>query len=145
MRMRIVAVGKVKQAGMRAELDMYLGRIRRYCTCEELELKDASEAELVQRIQKLIPERSRTVALDVEGRQWSSHQFARFVEQSSEAGGTMVWLIGGAYGLQEVLRRQADLKLSLSQMTLPHRLARLVFVEQLYRAYSIIHREPYSH
>lgn len=146
MRIAIIAVGKLKQGGMRAELDDYLGRIRRYHACEELELKDGPERELVERFRRAIPQRSLVVALEVGGRAYDSVGFARWLERCEhEAVGQLVFLIGGAYGLPTAISGDARLKFSLSPLTLPHRLARLVLAEQLYRACTILRNEPYNH
>ncbi|MDD9940590.1 MAG: 23S rRNA (pseudouridine(1915)-N(3))-methyltransferase RlmH [Myxococcales bacterium] len=146
MRYAIVAVGKIKQRGMRAELDDYLGRIRRYCACDEVELKDGPESEVVARFERAIPPRARVVALEVEGRALSSHDLADFVSRCErDAIPQVVWLIGGSYGLPRRISQAAHLQLSLSSMILPHRLARLVLAEQLYRSFTILRNEPYSH
>ncbi len=145
MRIAIIAVGKVKQAGLRAELDDYLGRIRRFATCTEVELKDAAEKELVPRFEKALPERAKIVALEVGGKALDSHGLARFVAQLERDPGSAAFLIGGAYGLPGSISQRADYQLSLSALTLPHRLARVVLAEQLYRAFTILRNEPYSH
>ncbi len=146
MRIAIIAVGKVKQPGLRAEIDDYLARIGRYARCREIELKDGSERELEERFRRAIGDRTRTIALEVEGVSWTSQRFARFVGQCEGEGvGTIAVLVGGAYGLPRAISNQADLKLSLSPMTVPHRLARLVAVEQIYRSFTILRNEPYSH
>jgi 23S rRNA (pseudouridine1915-N3)-methyltransferase len=146
MRIVIVAVGKLKRAGLRTELDDYLARIRRYAPCQEVELKDGTEREVVERFARAIPPRSLVVALEVEGQAHDSPGVARFIarcEQSAVA--HLVFLIGGAYGLPSAVSRAADQQLSLSRLTLPHRLARLVLAEQVYRAFTILRNEPYSH
>lgn len=146
MRVVVAAVGKVKERGVREAIDDYLARIGRYARPEEIEIKDGDEPEVTARFRKAIPDRSRVVALEVDGKAWSSERLARFVGQCENDGlSAMVFLIGGSYGLPSELSRQADVRLSLSAMTLPHRLARLVLAEQLYRAYTILRNEPYSH
>lgn len=146
MRLHIVAVGKVKQAGLRAELDDYLGRLRRYAACEEVELKDADEAALAARFERAIPARAYRVALEVDGKAWTSQQLADFLGRSEQQNVAHVaWLIGGAFGLPADVRATADLRLSLSAMTFPHRLARLMLAEQLYRGFTILRNEPYAH
>jgi len=145
VRITLIAVGKVKQAGMRAEIDDYLGRLKRYATCAEIELKDAPERELVPRFDKAIPARTKVIALEVGGKMLDSHGLARLVADLERDPGAAAFLIGGSYGLPPVVSSRADLKLSLSPMTLPHRLARLVLAEQLYRAFTILRNEPYSH
>ncbi len=146
MRIAIIAVGKVKQRGLRAELDDYLGRVRRYAACDEIELRDGGEREVAERFARARPARARVVALEVEGKSLDSRGLADLVRDCEDhAAGTLAFLIGGAYGLPAATSRAADLRLSLSALTLPHRLARLVLAEQVYRAFTILRNEPYSH
>ncbi|HKU37475.1 MAG TPA: 23S rRNA (pseudouridine(1915)-N(3))-methyltransferase RlmH [Polyangiales bacterium] len=145
LRVAIIAVGKIKQAGLRAELDDYLGRIKRYAAFEEIELKDGSDAELQQRFERAIPKRAQRIALEVEGRTLTSHGLADLVRRAELAATPLAFLIGGAYGLPKTVSSGAHIQLSLSAMTLPHRLARLVLAEQVYRAFTILRNEPYSH
>jgi 23S rRNA (pseudouridine1915-N3)-methyltransferase len=145
VRIAIIAVGKVKQAGLRAELDDYLGRLKRFATTTEVELKDAPEKELIPRFEKAIPTRTKVIALEVGGRMMDSHALARFVADLERDPGSAAFLIGGAYGLPPEVSKRADVQLSLSPLTLPHRLARVLLAEQLYRAYTILRNEPYSH
>jgi 23S rRNA (pseudouridine1915-N3)-methyltransferase len=146
VKIAIIAVGKVKQPGLRAELDDYLGRIRRYVSCSEIELKDGNEPEVCARFDKAVPDKAKRIALEVDGRALSSHGLAELVAHSERtAVPTLAFMIGGAYGLPKQLSESADMRLSLSNLTLPHRLARLVLAEQVYRAYTILHNAPYSH
>lgn len=146
MRVRIIAVGKAKDRGLRSLLGDYYGRIERYAKLEEIELKDGKEAEVSDRLVRNIPDRSRVVALEVDGRALDSHQLAKWIGRAeNDSVQTAVFLIGGAYGLPEAVSKKADLRLSLSAMTFPHRLARLVLAEQIYRAFSILRNEPYDH
>jgi 23S rRNA (pseudouridine1915-N3)-methyltransferase len=146
LHVHVIAVGKVKERGAREWIDDYAKRIGRYATYHELELKDADEEQLAERFKKAIPERSYVVALEVEGRALSSHELAALVDQSEQRSVLhLVFLIGGSYGLPKSTSRAADSQLSLSKMILPHRLARLVLVEQIYRAFTILRNEPYSH
>ena len=145
LQLRIVAVGKIKQAGLRAELDDYLGRIRRYAACEEIELKDGSDSELRARFDKALLKRGKVIALEVDGRTMSSQGLADLVGRAELEATPLCWLIGGAYGLPAEVSRSAHLRMSLSAMTLPHRLARVVLAEQIYRAFTLLRNEPYSH
>ena len=146
MRLAIVAVGKIKQAGLRAELDDYLGRIRRHASCDEIELKDGSEREVAERFARAIPARATIAALEIDGQLHDSAGFARFIgQQELKAEGTLTFLIGGAFGLPAAVRERAQVRLSLSRLTLPHRLARVVLAEQVYRAFTILRGEPYAH
>ena len=146
MHVHIVAVGKIKERGIRDAIDDYEKRIGRYASFHELELKDAAEPDLEARFRKAIPARARVVALEVEGRMLSSHGLAQLVGQAEDGAVLhLVFLVGGAYGLPSAISRAADLQISLSKLTLPHRLARLVLAEQLYRSFTILRGEPYSH
>ena len=146
MKVHVIAVGKIKERGLRELLDDYAGRIQRYASFQELELKDGNTAEVEERFRKAIPERAKVVALEVLGKSLTSEGLARVIGQSMEtAGQDLAFLIGGAYGLPESTSQAAHLKLSLSALTLPHRLARLLLFEQVYRGFTILRGEPYSH
>lgn len=146
MHLHVIAVGKIKERGVREWIDDYAKRIKRYVDYHELELKDGSEAEVEERFRKAIPQRAKVVALEVTGKAYSSEELARFVGQCADgAVQNLVFLIGGSYGLPAQTSARADLCLSLSRMTLPHRLARVFLVEQVYRAFTILRGEPYSH
>lgn len=129
-------------------LDEYYKRIDRYVqSIEEIELKDGDEKTVEERFRKAIPkERGRVVALEVLGKRVTSDGLAKIVG-SAELDGvqTLTFLIGGSYGLPKSISKAADIKLSLSDMTLPHRLARVLLAEQVYRAFTILRSEPYSH
>ncbi|MCB9628102.1 MAG: 23S rRNA (pseudouridine(1915)-N(3))-methyltransferase RlmH [Sandaracinaceae bacterium] len=146
MKVRIVAVGKIKEKATRELLRDYYARIDRYARLEEVELKDGTEDEVRERFERAIPDRSRVVALEVLGQRWSSEQLAQHIGRCEGDGvQSAVFLIGGSYGLPPAISKQADVQLSLSAMTLPHRLARLLLAEQVYRGFTILRNEPYSH
>ena len=146
MRIRIIAVGKAKNRDLRSLLEDYYARIGRYAKLEEVEIKDGEETQVSDRLARSIPDRSRVVALEVDGRPLSSHELARWIGRAeNESVQTVAFLIGGAYGLPQALSKKADLRLSMSAMTFPHRLARLVLAEQVYRAFTILRNEPYDH
>lgn len=137
MRYRVVAVGRMKDAALRAACDEYLGRIRHYAKVEEREVKDEA------RILGAVPEGTRLVALSRRGDAWTSGQLADWTGRWELEGRDIAFAIGGADGLPEAVLRQADRLWSLSRLTFPHELARLVLYEQLYRAYTIRRGEPY--
>jgi 23S rRNA (pseudouridine1915-N3)-methyltransferase len=146
VRVRIIAVGKIKEKPTQELLRDYYGRIDRYARFDEVELKDGTEEEVTERFERAIPERSRVVALEVLGQRWSSDQLAQHLGRCEGEGvQSAVFLIGGSYGLPKVISKRADVQLSLSAMTLPHRLARLLLAEQVYRGFTILRNEPYSH
>jgi 23S rRNA (pseudouridine1915-N3)-methyltransferase len=142
----VLAVGKIKERGLRDVIDDYGKRIARYAQFRELEIKDGSAAEVEARFRKAIPPRAQIVALEVDGRALSSEELARWVGKVEDSPTQqLVFLIGGAYGLPQTLSRDAHLRLSLSSMIFPHRIARVVLVEQIYRSFTILRGEPYSH
>ena len=104
-----------------------------------LELVEVREDEAIAR---RIPDRSFTVLLAADGRTYSSEDFSGFLEQRRQSGMNLCFVIGGPRGLD---LGECDMRLSLGSMTLPHQLARVVLLEQLYRAHKIIAREPYHY
>lgn len=137
----------MRERGILDAIQDYYGRIKRYTSFDEVELRDADEAELIKRFERAIPADARVVALEVEGKMLSSEGLAELIraERDELATKNLVFLIGGAYGLPAEISARASIELSLSKMTLPHRLARLFLAEQVYRAFTILRGEPYSH
>jgi len=137
MRYRVVAVGRVRNAALRAACDDYLERLRHYARVEEREVKDEA------RVLEGVLEGSRLVALSRSGEEWTSGQLAEWTARWEMDGRDVALAIGGADALPETVFRQAERVWSLSRLTLPHELARVVLYEQLYRAYTIRRGEPY--
>ena len=139
MRIQILAVGKLKGPGYRELADEYLKRLTRYTQCEEREL-------LRERaLESALPNSGRIVALTVDGKALTSLTLARQLQTwSDDGGGRLCFVIGGATGLSDAVLRRVHAQLSLSSLTLPHRLARVVLLEQLYRAFTIMRGEPYA-
>lgn len=140
MRIRVVAVGKLKESHYREAVDEYLGRLKHYATVEEVEIKDGLAA-----MQKAIPQRAHVIAMTIDGRQRSSEELAARIEELAGRVAEIVFVIGGADGIPAEVVKASHETLSLGKMTLPHRLARLVLVEQIYRAMTIRKGEPYHH
>ena len=139
MRLVVLAVGKIREHGLRQAADDYLGRLQRYARCDEVEVRDAAA------LLRAIPSEAFVIALTVDGDALTSEGFARKLERWASRGkGVLAFLIGGAEGLPPELVRRAEVRLSLSSLTLPHRLARVVLLEQLYRAMTILRGEPYA-
>jgi 23S rRNA (pseudouridine1915-N3)-methyltransferase len=137
MRYRVVAVGRMKDAALRAACDAYLDRLRHYAKVEEREVKDEA------RILGAIPESSRLVALSCQGEECSSGELAEWTARWELDGRDITFAIGGADTLPDEVLAKAERRWSLSRLTLPHELARVVLYEQLYRAYTIRRGEPY--
>jgi 23S rRNA (pseudouridine1915-N3)-methyltransferase len=145
VRLSIIAVGKIKERGIREATDDYIARVRRHFPVDEIEVRDAPPAELAANVEKRLPAGAHVVALDAGGETMTSERFARWLDGRMRQGkGAVAFLIGGAEGLPASVRARADQTLSLSAMTLPHRLARLFLAEQLYRAVTILRNEPYA-
>jgi 23S rRNA (pseudouridine1915-N3)-methyltransferase len=139
VRFLVVAVGKLKDAPLRAVADDYFGRIRRYVPCDEREVKTDAELE------RAVPAGAVKVALEVQGEALTSTALAARVDEWSRRGkGVVAFYIGGAEGIPKDVSARADARVSLSTLTLPHRLARVILAEQLYRAMTILRREPYA-
>ena len=137
MRYRVVAVGRMKHAALRAACDDYLERLRHYARVEEQEVKDEA------RILAAIAQDVCLVALSRAGQAWSSAQLAEQAGRWEMDGAEVAFAIGGAEALPEPVLRRADRIWSLSPLTFPHELARVILYEQLYRAYTIRRVEPY--
>lgn len=145
MRLIIAAVGRVKDRPLRAALDEYLGRVRRYLPCDEIEIPDGPPAKVAPALARATAG-ANVIAMEVQGKALASEAFAAGVARwGSQGKGVVAFLIGGADGLPPDLSAAANDRWSLSTLTFPHRLARLVLVEQLYRAMTILRGEPYAH
>lgn len=151
MKFIVVAVGHRMPAWVDAGFAEYAGRMPRDARIELAALKPAPrggpakrmlEAE-GQRILAALPARCFRVALDERGTLVNTMELARRIERWRHAGRDVAFIVGGADGLAESVKRSADLVWSLSPLTLPHGLARVALAEQLYRAVSILHNHPY--
>jgi 23S rRNA (pseudouridine1915-N3)-methyltransferase len=140
VKLQIVAVGKMRDKHMAALCEDYVQRARRHVPIEIVEVDD--DAALARRL----PARGELIALEPGGDAWTTEQLAKHLEDRMVHGAqTIAFLIGGALGLPKEVVSKASRRLSLSNLTLPHRLARVVLCEQLYRAMTIIRGEPYHH
>ena len=137
MRYRVVAVGRLRDAALRAASDEYLGRLRRYARVEEHEVKDEA------RVLGAVPEGARLVALSRTGEAWTSRELAERTARWDLEARDVTFAIGGAEALPSEVLARADRVWSLSALTLPHEVVRLVVYEQLYRAFTIRRGEPY--
>ena len=138
MKLVLLAVGKLKDAWVQAGCDEYARRVKARLPLEIVEAR--AEGDLLKRL----PARHRFWALDERGRELSSDELAQSLKRLMDSGEQGLALaIGGADGLPDEVLARADFRWSLGRLTLPHRLARLVVLEQLYRALSILRGEPY--
>ncbi len=135
MRVTILAVGRLRPPYV-DDVAHYLKMLGRYATVDVVELREDDD------VARRIPERAFAVLLDAGGREMTSEGFAAWLEERRHEGRPLCFVIGGAFG---IALPRADLRLSLGRMTLPHQLARVVLVEQLYRAHRILAGEPYHY
>lgn len=147
MKLIIAAVGRVKEQGLRELLDDYYARTRRYAELSEVELRDDRDEKVALAFEQVLAKagpRAELVAMEVDGERLSSEGFSRKVDDAWQRAVVPVFAIGGAEGLPRSLVARARWRLSLGPMTLPHRIARLVLAEQVYRAFTILKGEPYN-
>ena len=149
MKFRFVWIGKTKDKHWKALQDEYLKRLSHFVKCEISEIRDSAPHEGPEiegkRIHEVLNPKTLAVLLDVGGKALSSHQLAELIEKWQVSGAREVsFIIGGADGVSEEIRRKADIVLSLSFLTFTHEMARVVLLEQLYRGYSIINGFPYQ-
>lgn len=156
MKIGIVCLGRTREGFIRDGIEKYLRYMKPYAPSEVRELReekvhDLRDAPQVRqreavKIAKALPAGAHVVALDERGREFTSHEFAEFLNRSLERGTReMVFVIGGAMGLDETVTRKADTVLAMSRWTLTHEMARLVLLEQLYRAFTIIKGKTYHY
>lgn len=157
MKLSLICVGKIKEKYLTMGIDEYKKRLGRYCSLEIIELPDEKTpdnatfavGEAIKktegaRILKAIKDDSYCIALDIRGNMLSSEELAKHMEKLFVSGKSHIsFVIGGSLGLSEEVLKRADYRLSFSKMTFPHQLMRLIFLEQVYRAFRIINNEPY--
>jgi 23S rRNA (pseudouridine1915-N3)-methyltransferase len=135
VRTYVIAVGRLRPP-YQDDVQHYRKMLARYSNVEMVELRDE------EKVGGRMPEDSYTVLLSAGGEQLDSVEFAKFVQERRESGRDLCFVIGGPRGLD---LSNCDKKLSFGRITLPHQLARVVLMEQLYRAHKIIAREPYHY
>jgi 23S rRNA (pseudouridine1915-N3)-methyltransferase len=140
MKIQLVMLGKTRRAECRTMLDDYVARIRRYAEVDLQELREDSAA-----LKKLaFPSGATIVLLDAAGKQHTSAEFAKWLGRERDRGiRDVIFLCGGAEGFPETLRARVNAKISLSSLTMPHELARVMLAEQIYRGFAILAGHPY--
>ena len=152
MKISLLAVGRIKDRHLSALCADYADRIARYTPWDLVEVKDArgesaTRAPLAEapRLLDKLPSGLHVVSLDEHGAQRTSVGLSRWLARRQQAGRELRFVLGGPFGLGDAVKERADESLRLSDMTLPHELARLLFLEQLYRAFTILHGSKYHH
>jgi 23S rRNA (pseudouridine1915-N3)-methyltransferase len=152
LKINLVVVGRPRDPNLAGAIREYETRAGRYWPLQVHEVREeparSGSADLVreregERLVEAIPPGAQIVACDLTGKSMTSEQFASWLQQLRERARDVAIVIGGAYGLGDVVRQRATFRLALAPWTLPHELARLVLAEQLYRAGTIGRGEPY--
>jgi 23S rRNA (pseudouridine1915-N3)-methyltransferase len=141
VKIKVAWIGKTKEPAIESLASEYLKRISRYAEIAGLAVKD--EAAILAMASGERQKRHKLVLLDSRGKQFSSEELAAFLDREQLNAIPLLFAIGDSDGFSEEAKRRADLTLSLGKMTLPHELARVVLVEQLYRAFTILKNHPY--
>jgi 23S rRNA (pseudouridine1915-N3)-methyltransferase len=151
MRVRVIWPGKTKDARLKSLIDDYSDRLSHFARFEVAELREESRSDKAgidretSRISDALRPGAVTVVLDPAGDEWTSHQLADQIRRWEGKGiKEVAFVVGGPRGLSEELGLRADKKWSLSRLTLTHEMARVLLLEQLYRAYTIVHNLPYQ-
>lgn len=157
MKIQLIVVGKLKEKYFTDACNEYIKRLGAFCNISVTEVAEhkcpdsPSDADIAitlknegKRILDAIPDNAEVIALCIEGKQFSSEKLADRINLAAVKGKSCIcFVIGGSWGLDEAVKARASLKLSMSEMTFPHMLARVMLLEQVYRAFSIIKGNKY--
>ena len=157
MKIKIYAIGKIKETYLKVGIEEYVTRIKPYCGIEIIEVKDEPISDNPsikdiekakdnegKRVIKLLKNNEYLIALDLNKKQFKSEQFADFLMQKlTENGSSISFVIGGSYGLSDELKARSNYSISLSDLTFLHQMSRLILLEQIYRAFKILNKEVY--
>lgn len=152
MRIVVAVVGKPRDAALATAIREYETRAARYWPLEVREIREESGRSLTgeqvrsreaERLAAVLPPQGFVVSCQRDGMAMTSEGFAAWVQRRREEAKDLIFVIGGAYGLGEAIEHLSNMRLTLAPWTLPHEIARLVLAEQLYRAGTILRREPY--
>ena len=156
MKVKLIAVGKTEDSYLKAGIDEYEKRIRRYIPFESHQLTGAgnpismNQKEIIrnesEKVQKYLGTSDFVIVLDEKGKEFRSVEFSSFLGQKFNSSvKSIIFIIGGPFGIHESLKARANLVMSLSKLTFSHQMVRLFFSEQLYRALTLLNNESYHH
>jgi len=156
MKIIFLTVGKTEDAYLKEGIEKYVKRLKHYCKLELVDLNelkntkaltpDQQKSKEAEMILKKVSATDYVVLLDENGTEFTSQQFAAYLDKRSiSSSANMVFIVGGPYGFDQSVYQRSNDKLSFSRMTFSHQMIRLFFTEQLYRAFTIIKGEPYHH
>ena len=148
--LKIITVGSIKEKYLKDGIEEYTKRLKKYTSIEIIELKDESfqdEAKVKkiegEKILKNIKDKDYVITLEIEGKQLTSVELAKKIDQIYLTNSDITFVIGGSLGLSDEVKARSNYALSFSKMTFPHQLFRLVLLEQIYRSYKINNNESY--
>jgi 23S rRNA (pseudouridine1915-N3)-methyltransferase len=155
MKVKFLVVGKTTFDYLKVGEDIYQERLKHYCSFERIEVQDVKNPknlpkEEIKRKEAIsilakLSANDFLVLLDEKGKEFGSEEFGNWIEKRQLLPQNVVFLIGGAYGFDASLYDRMNLRLALSRMTFSHQMVRVIFLEQLYRAFTITKGEPYHH
>ena len=157
MKIKIYAIGKIKEQYLKLGIAEYLERIKPY---SQIEIVDVNDEPIVDnphpadikkaidiegsRVIKLLKNNEYLIGLDLNKKEYTSEEFAKYIKDKMQLGGSSIsFVIGGSYGLSDELKNRCNDKISLSKMTFLHQMTRLILLEQIYRAFKINRNETY--
>lgn len=146
---KIICIGKLKEKYLQQAEKEYIKRLTKYNKVKIIELNNESLDKKTtlekegNKILEQINNNEQVITLDINGKTLDSITFAKELEKKIMINSQITFIIGGSYGLSEKVKKRSDFALSFSKLTFPHQLFRIIFIEQLYRAYKIINNETY--
>ncbi len=147
---KIIAIGSIKEKYLKDAIAEYQKRLQKYTSLEIIELKDESFDDIdktlnkeAEKIKKHISEKDYIITLEIEGKQLDSVEFSKKLENIQLETSNITFIIGGSYGLSTEIKEMSNYHLSISKMTFPHQLFRVILLEQIYRAFKIKNNESY--
>ena len=146
--MKIICVGKVKEKFFVDAIEEYSKRISKYTKLEIIQIPDEANEGIAlkkegEKILSKIKDSDYVVTLEIEGNSLTSLEFAKKIDNNFGSNKNLTFVIGGSYGLDDLVKQRSDYKLSFSKFTFPHQLFRVILLEQIYRAYKINNNENY--
>ena len=146
--MKIICVGKIKEKFFVDAIEEYSKRISKYTKLEIIQISDEANESVAlkkegEKILSKIKDNDYVVTLEIEGNSLTSLEFAKKIDNNFGSNKNLTFVIGGSYGLDDLVKQRSDYKLSFSKFTFPHQLFRVILLEQIYRAYKINNNENY--
>jgi len=147
---KIICLGSIKESYLNDAIKEYTKRLSKYCDLNIIELDDVGldDAKVAlkkeeEKLLKVINPKDYIITLEIEGKELTSIEFSKKIEDTLIINSNITFIIGGSFGLSEEIKKLSNFKLSFSKMTFPHQLFRVILLEQLYRAFKIINNESY--